>query len=115
MADDNYQRQFGGDRYGRGAPRAQANNDPLAELARLIGQNDPFAEFGRAQQPQAQPPQPPAAPQWAPAASPAEYPARPVPGYEQGVREDVHGYAPPQPEYEAAPPSFDQTYQDDGR
>jgi hypothetical protein len=25
-----------------------AQNDPLAELARLIGQNDPFAEFGRA-------------------------------------------------------------------
>jgi hypothetical protein len=24
-----------------------AQNDPLAELARLIGQNDPFAEFGR--------------------------------------------------------------------
>ena len=30
---------------GHGAP--SGNNDPLAELARLIGQNDPFADFGR--------------------------------------------------------------------
>ena len=112
MADDNYQRPFGGDRYGRGAPRAAANNDPLAELARLIGQNDPFAEFGRAQQPK----QPPAAPQWAPAASRPDYPAPPVPGYEQGVHDDVQGaYAQPQPGYGAAAPSFDQNYQDDGR
>jgi sporulation related protein len=29
------------------APAAPSGNDPLAELARLIGQNDPFAEFGR--------------------------------------------------------------------
>jgi hypothetical protein len=32
----------------RGAPSANiAAGDPLAELARLIGQNDPFAEFGQ--------------------------------------------------------------------
>jgi hypothetical protein len=114
MADDNYQRPFGGDRYGRGAPRPTSNNDPLAELARLIGQNDPFAEFGRAPQPQPKPV--PAAPQWAPAASRSDYPAAPVPGYEQGVHDDMHGtYAQPQPGYEAAAPSFDQNYQDDGR
>jgi hypothetical protein len=29
------------------APAAASGNDPLAELARLIGQNDPFAEYGR--------------------------------------------------------------------
>jgi hypothetical protein len=29
------------------APAAASGGDPLAELARLIGQNDPFAEFGR--------------------------------------------------------------------
>src|SRR5262245_56370206 len=28
-------------------PNEQAGGDPLAELARLIGQSDPFAEFGR--------------------------------------------------------------------
>jgi hypothetical protein len=29
------------------APVGASGNDPLAELARLIGQNDPFAEYGR--------------------------------------------------------------------
>ena len=29
------------------APAAASGSDPLAELARLIGQNDPFAEYGR--------------------------------------------------------------------
>ena len=111
MADNNYQRPFDGDRYGRGAPRAQSNNDPLAELARLIGQDDPFAEFGRAQQ-QPQPKQAPAAPQWAPAASRPDYPAPAVPGYEQGAHGD---YAQPQPGYDAAAPGFDHNYQDDGR
>jgi len=45
MADDNNQRG-----YRTNEPRAPASgsgNDPLAELARLIGQSDPFAEFGR--------------------------------------------------------------------
>lgn len=31
-------------------PRARRGEDPLAELARLIGQEDPFAEFGGVQQ-----------------------------------------------------------------
>ncbi|HEX7566216.1 MAG TPA: SPOR domain-containing protein, partial [Bradyrhizobium sp.] len=30
---------------------AKAESDPLAELARLIGQTDPFASMGRANQP----------------------------------------------------------------
>jgi SPOR domain len=43
-ADDDYNR--------RGDPRApaKADGDPLAELARLIGQTDPFATMGRANQ-----------------------------------------------------------------
>jgi SPOR domain len=62
-AADNYDR--GDDRHGPG----QGESDPLAELARLIGQTDPFAGMGRANQqvsPRAaaretyQPPQPPA-------------------------------------------------------
>src|SRR5690242_8823253 len=40
------------------APAAPSGNDPLAELARLIGQNDPFAEFGRQTARQAVPQQP---------------------------------------------------------
>jgi hypothetical protein len=43
-ADGNY------DRGGRQAP-SRGENDPLAELARLIGQTDPFAGLGRANQP----------------------------------------------------------------
>ncbi|ABD88060.1 SPOR domain-containing protein [Rhodopseudomonas palustris] len=42
-ADDDY-------RNGQNAA-AKADGDPLAELARLIGQTDPFANFGRANQP----------------------------------------------------------------
>ena len=49
MADDHNQRPYRtNDPYGRGgAPVPAAPGDPLAELARLIGQNDPFSEFGR--------------------------------------------------------------------
>lgn len=44
MADDNTQRPYRSSGSSGGAP---AGSDPLAELARLIGQNDPFSEFGR--------------------------------------------------------------------
>jgi hypothetical protein len=59
MADRYQDRPFPADHdYDRGAnPRAEsrAENDPLAELARLIGQTDPF---GAVAQPQPQPPHP---------------------------------------------------------
>jgi hypothetical protein len=59
MADRYQDRPFPADHdYDRGAnPRAEsrAENDPLAELARLIGQTDPF---GAAEQPLPQPPHP---------------------------------------------------------
>lgn len=42
-ADDGYARD------GRSAPQPSSQEDPLAELARLIGQADPFANFGRDQ------------------------------------------------------------------
>src|ERR1700683_584424 len=44
-ADDDYHR--GDDLHGS----AKGESDPLAELARLIGQTDPFATMGRANQP----------------------------------------------------------------
>jgi hypothetical protein len=62
MADGTNQRYRSNDPYARGAPGggayqqhghgpapapAQAGGDPLAELARLIGQNDPFSDYGR--------------------------------------------------------------------
>jgi len=50
MADRYQDRPFPvGDNYGRDDHRAPAKGegDPLAELARLIGQTDPFGNFGR--------------------------------------------------------------------
>lgn len=50
MADDQNQRAYrGGDASSRGAGSGTgaSASDPLAELARLIGQTDPFAEYGR--------------------------------------------------------------------
>jgi hypothetical protein len=46
MADENTRRSFRSNEPSR--PGDQAS-DPLAELARLIGRNDPFAELGRSQ------------------------------------------------------------------
>lgn len=65
---------------------APHSNDPLAELARLIGQNDPFAEYGRQQQARQNAPVEPLA---VPAPS---YPTQPVPP----------SYGAP-PRYEAPP------------
>ena len=65
MADDLIQRPYrSNDTIARASskPAGNAGGDPLAELARLIGQNDPFAEFGRTQPVAPQPPAPPAAP-----------------------------------------------------
>lgn len=54
MAERYQDRPFPSDDYGRGGdPHGKTGNDPLAELARLIGQTDPFAAQGR---PSAQPP-----------------------------------------------------------
>ncbi|MBC9883633.1 SPOR domain-containing protein [Bradyrhizobium sp. INPA01-394B] len=48
MADRYHDRPFPSDDYGRGADQhGRADSDPLAELARLIGQTDPFAVQGR--------------------------------------------------------------------
>jgi hypothetical protein len=63
MADDHSQRSYrSNDALARREqPKAHSTSsgsDPLAELARLIGQSDPFGEYGRAnaaQQPQSQP------------------------------------------------------------
>ena len=54
MADDNNSRYRSSDPYGRPSAAGQPGSDPLAELARLIGQNDPFGEAGRDSRPPAQ-------------------------------------------------------------
>jgi hypothetical protein len=71
MADDHSQRAYRSNEYTREPIKAGQANDPLAELARLIGQTDPFAEFGRTpqQSPEAPRQQRPVHPQhqdWAP-------------------------------------------------
>jgi len=94
MADDHNQRPFRtNDPYSRGAAPASSNpsggNDPLAELARLIGQTDPFSEFGRDNARRA--PAPPAVEQRPQPAAPAyAAPVYGAPGY--------HTSAPTQPQ-----------------
>jgi sporulation related protein len=58
MADDQFQRPYrASEPPVRGAAKTPGS-DPLAELARLIGQTDPFAEFGRESARRAPAPQP---------------------------------------------------------
>jgi hypothetical protein len=119
MADDNTARFRSSDPYGRSSgPSAQAN-DPLAELARLIGQNDPFAEFGQdrrqqggRQQDNRQQAQPDSAPQYGsypnydplpPQPAPEPYPPEPAP-YSQ----DAYGQPSyDQAHYNQAPAAYD--------
>lgn len=83
MADDHNQRPYRGNDASQRIPSGAAPaNDPLAELARLIGQNDPFSEFGRdGSKRAAAPRQAEPAPGWAPEpaqlAPPAPQPAQP--------------------------------------
>ncbi|MVT77186.1 SPOR domain-containing protein [Bradyrhizobium cajani] len=91
MAERYQDRPFPSDDYGRGSDQhGKAENDPLAELARLIGQTDPFAAQGR---PTAKPPAAPA----------------PIPSYQEhdypqdDYRQDYAEQAPPPP---PGPPSW---------
>jgi hypothetical protein len=67
MADDNTRRSYrSNDPYRRsteppGGSNQPAGSDPLAELARLIGKSDPFADFGQGSQRRAEPPRAPSA------------------------------------------------------
>jgi len=100
MADDHTQRPFrSADASARPAPEraAAGGSDPLAELARLIGQNDPFGEFGR----------PPAADPRA-AAPPEQgaydhYAATSAPGAVPMAGEPFGGTPYAQPGYDAPP------------
>src|SRR4051794_19063517 len=114
MADRYQDRPFPADGFGRGGNQ-QADADPLAELARLIGQNDPFAQSGRATpqaaprgmaRPAAPPPeQPPAG--MAPAGAPAWMQRAQPPAANPFT--DM-GREPQQPA--PTPPSFPAGYQD---
>jgi len=129
MADRYQDRRFpADDGYDRGDPHAQARaeSDPLAELARLIGQTDPFT-MGRANQPL--PPRaaepdpyqhpaplddgPPAGPPpWMQRATRHEAPQEDYPEHYPSAEHPLRRYAtpvaPPEPEYHPAP-SFAET------
>jgi sporulation related protein len=118
-ADDHYDR--GGDR----RTPAKGESDPLAELARLIGQSDPFGSMGRANQ-QIQPRasertqyQQPAVPDNEPPPGPPAWMQRarqeaPKQDYPQDYPSAVHPLhryatprAAPEPDYDQAPPFAD--------
>jgi SPOR domain len=123
MADRYQDRPFLADDDNRGSRRAAGKdeNDPLAELARLIGQTDPSSNFGRANQPMparepAKRQQPEAAPEVeeAPAAGPPRWMQRaarqePPPQEEENFAHPVHPlrrYASQpavEPQYQEAP------------
>jgi hypothetical protein len=119
-ADDRYDR--GGDEHAS----ASGESDPLAELARLIGQTDPFGSMGRGNQ-TAQPRtsardqyQPPAADDGPPAGAPpwvqraARHESPRQEDYPQDYPSAVHPlqryaaqHAAPEPDYQQAPPFDD--------
>ena len=113
MRDDNHSRNYPPNDPHRRAPAGAGNGqggDPLAELARLIGQNDPFSDFAREQGPAAAPAYDPRRAESAPTdwqAQPAAYreppQARPAPQYAQS--------APPVHDaYRGAPDGEQQAY-----
>jgi SPOR domain len=102
MADRYHDRPFpGDDDYDRGGEQpasAPGESDPLAELARLIGQTDPFGSMGRANQ-QVQPRTSARDPYQQPA--PADVPAAgPPPWMQRAIRQEA-----PQPDYPQDYPS----------
>jgi len=108
MADDQSQRPpyRSNDTIARGpatkapgaAPASSSGSDPLAELARLIGQSDPFAEFGR------DAPRRPAAPA-TPAAPAADWPPQSGTGHVGGMGGFTPRQAAPELRAPAAPSS----------
>jgi hypothetical protein len=118
MADRYQDRPFpGDDDYDRGDQNAsaQGESDPLAELARLIGQTDPLGTMGRANQPvlqranareQYQPPAapdddgPPAGPpSWMQRAARQEVPEQDYPSAVHPLQRYAATHAAPEPEY----------------
>jgi hypothetical protein len=79
-----------------GAPSSSSGSDPLAELARLIGQTDPFGEYGRdAGQPAA-----------APAPQPADYETAAAQSYDEPRYAPAPEMAPPPDQHDAAGVGF---------
>lgn len=134
MADRYQDRAFAArndyDREGRAQASTEPENDPLAELARLIGQSDPFGSrppMGRANlQPQPRPadPRPPAYDSYAADPEPDEVPPPAPPSWMQRAvrqapppppspQDDYPGAVHPLHRYSAAQPPAEQEYDDD--
>jgi len=135
MADRYQNKSFSAERKHGGGSRAPANgeSDPLAELARLIGQTDPLGTMGRANlqvQPRQRQPDPygshdrhnvhedahedealpPSPPSWMQRANRQEVPPQPQQDYQHSVH-PVHRYATPNPAV-AQDGEYDQDYVD---
>jgi len=90
MAERYQDRQFPSDDYGRGGDQhGRVESDPLAELARLIGQTDPFAAQAR--------------PKGRPPGTPAPTQSYQQDDYPQDYQQD---YAEPAPPPQPGPPSW---------
>ncbi len=91
MADDHTLRTYRSDDSYRDAAEPASEraggNDPLAELARLLGQSDPFAEFGRTNSRQKQQPAQPVA-RDAPTTAPDDWPYVPAPEQQFAAADD---------------------------
>ncbi len=115
MAEDNSARYRSNEPSIRGPAQAAPANDPLAELARLIGKNDPFSDYGqkpaaaappvyapRAEPPQPEAPQHQAAPQFNEDPAPS-FLTRPAPQYDS----EPPRYSEPAPQpYAPAPQPY---------
>jgi hypothetical protein len=141
MAERYQDRPFPSDDYGRGGDQhGKAENDPLAELARLIGQTDPFAAEGRPsapppavpprsyqeddysqadyQQDYAEPTAPPQPPSWMRRANVQPQPPAPEPDYPVSVNpvHPLHRYSAqptaPEPDFHQPQAYQDGAYQD---
>jgi hypothetical protein len=104
MADRYQDRPFSADDYDHGGSQhapARGESDPLAELARLIGQTDPFGSMGRANLPLQ-----PRSDQYDQHELPPaeeEPPAGPPPWMQRAVRHEVRQeVSPPQEDYPSA-------------
>src|SRR4029079_1184041 len=102
MADDKNARYQPDDSFGRGPAPATPANDPLAELARLIGRSDPFAEQGRDARPPAQP---------APQDTAARYDSAPMPSFLVNPTPPYPSEPAPQHYSEPAPQHYEPTPQ----
>jgi cell division protein FtsN len=118
MAEDNSARYRSNEPSIRGPAQAAPANDPLAELARLIGKNDPFSDYGQkpaaaappVYAPRAEPPQPQAAhPEAAPQFNDDPAPSfltRPAPQYDS----EPQRYSEPAPQPYAPAPRYNSDF-----